>query len=68
MIYDLDKIDSSRIDKLTKKIYMLIYDTKLDDINLEEHMNYMKKKVELYVNDIDSQVSSFTEGRVRVHI
>ena len=68
MIYDLDKIDSSRIDKLTKKIYMLIYDTKLDDINPEEHMNYMKKKVELYVNDIDSQVSSFTEGRVRVHI
>lgn len=47
MIYDLEKIDSSRIDKLTKKIYMLIYDTKLDDINLEEHMNYMEKNVEL---------------------
>ena len=37
MIYDLEKIDFSRLDKLKKTIYMSIYDTKTDDMDAEEH-------------------------------
>jgi len=55
MIYDLEKIDFSRLDKLKKTIYMSIYDTKTDDMDAEEHKLCMKRKVELYVNYILSK-------------
>lgn len=51
MIYDLDKIDFARYDKINKTFYLSIYDTVLlDPAEAEKHGWYFEKKVEPYMN------------------
>ena len=53
MIYDLDKIDSIRFDR-KKTITLYIYDINVwnNEKEIKEHIEYAKKKIELYVNYI----------------
>ena len=52
MIYDLDKIDFSRHDRIKKTIYLTIYDTLTGEFDSQQHKQYLDKKIEMYVNYI----------------
>lgn len=54
MIYDIDKIDFMRFDK-KKTIVLSIYDINAwwnNEKEIQEHMEFAKKKIEVYVNYI----------------
>lgn len=62
MIDEPDKIDAARFDKREKIVYMIIYDYGYKDCDLKERLEFLRKKIELYVNYIitDGMIEYFS--------
>lgn len=48
MIDEMDKIDAAKFDKHKKVVYMMIYNYGYKDCNLNERIEFLRKKIEFF--------------------